>query len=213
MTKIIAKQVPYDVQESDLTKDLFEEGGCYDEFLVYGNDEMQPWGKLLVLMEEFEECFDDLVDIFEEPSAEYNEKLKQIQELFRHPVSARIDDWKKVYRCQNPAYILTAMTGKRYCEYCMQGSQQRDWQFLYYPAYILSQTRSDWEFLHDFAVRYWNNGDEWRVEDGDDITYVYTTDTDDDRVKAEIASATGYQPDDILLKKFQGYQRIPVWED
>jgi hypothetical protein len=73
-------------------------------------------------------------------------------------------------------------------------------------------TKYDREIIE---TEYFNTGDEWRItdDDGDDVLFVYTHSWCDDEKRREIADAVGYDPSDVILYAFDGYERIPKYKE
>lgn len=95
------------------------------------------------------------------------------------------------------------------------GCCQRDWADILYPSE---------EFTDDdvkiFETEFFNTGSEWIIHDGNtdpecpediDGYSIYCQDSDENAVRAEIASATGCDPADVVLYMFDGYIKTPKY--
>lgn len=100
--------------------------------------------------------------------------------------------------------VLKLINGKEYASATLRGSCQGDWQYIIYPAEYGE------DFLRHFEIEYFNLGTEWTVkeEDGDEWS-IYCL----ENPRAEIADATGADPDDVILYEFDGWERAPKYKE
>ena len=101
--------------------------------------------------------------------------------------------------------VLRLLNGKEYAHSTLWGSCQGDWQNIIYPA----EYGAEW--LRAFEVEYFNLGTEWTVKEDDETEFSIYCTTDDPR--AEIADATGADPNDVILYSFDGWERTPKYKD
>lgn len=118
-----------------------------------------------------------------------------------------------IERFYTEKHILRAlyfMTGKKYERHTIRGCCQRDWQDIYYPA--ADYSRDSLEYLE---IEYFNLGTEWVITSAEDPDgyglYCYATDTD--AIRAEIADATGENPENVILQTFTGWKRLPEYTE
>lgn len=103
--------------------------------------------------------------------------------------------------------VLRLLNGKEYAHSTLWGCCQGDWQNIIYPA------KYGAEWLRAFETEYFNLGTEWSIQetdDPDDPGFTMYCTTDDPR--AEIADATGADPDDVILYAFDGWDRTPKYK-
>lgn len=222
MKKFVAKQVDPCFQNSDFDAELFEEGNIYDNLLITGNKDYDTLGT--PLREELMGWEENLDEI---DNAAQKGDIKQLKEFFPHG-SDRLGDYELALDTGEPVHVLKAVTGKDYKEWSLNGCVQAEWNYLYTPD------TDEWtnEKVEDFAARYWNTGDEWEIavspelvgEDSDSgilTVDTYTTGFRDVDIKADIADAlyrAGVDqdlasPDNVVLQRCTGYERVPVYED
>lgn len=106
---------------------------------------------------------------------------------------------------------LELMSGKEYKFSQICGCCQGDWNNIIYPA------EYGREWLNNFEVEYFNTGAEWRIAegdpDGDDGYYFYSHAWSDDGIRAEIATAAGVDPSDVVLYAFDTWSQTGVYRE
>lgn len=226
MAKYIATQVEPEMQKSPLMMDGADDFRMQEVCLIDHCSYPHSGGnkELINMMYEFDR-YDTYKDIIKDSHTE-DEAIDGIiadfsshnpwYDVSKYKPSRKLDLWKQAIEANDEAKpdepfpkILTCMTGREYKEVRINGSRQSKWARLFCPT--------DWsdDDIRRFEAEYFNTGSEWMVapaDDTDDTVSVYATAYDDDGLKAEIA---GYlddaRPDDIGLRVFTGYQRIPQY--
>lgn len=127
-------------------------------------------------------------------------------------LSEEIIRWKKLLRnvIRNGVTkgsicdALSLVYAREYECVTIRGCCQGEWQYLYYPAEYDDETVKEIESL------YFNLGDEWIVDDYG--IAIATVANDDFNIKTEISEATGFEPENIELYTFAGYDMYPRYE-
>lgn len=110
---------------------------------------------------------------------------------------------------------LELITGKPYDVQELRGCVQRDWIECYYPRNEYSA-----EDLERLEMEYFNTGEEWTIYDKDpdgdeepgDSFSMYVYSWKDDAKRAEIAAAAGWgTPEEVELHEFTGWTRSACW--
>lgn len=222
MTKIYAKQVPPEYQESPLFN------GCDDwpeNVFVFGNRHYNQHAETLDnIRRALEDIADEWENINDHGRGYYDSWINALNDLF----PAR-DDGREYNRAERLELaklaaqyewagsdaendilcrVLELITGRAWEAATICGCSQGDWQEIIYPA----EYGRDW--LEAFETEYFNTGDEWRVDTGDGCEiYVYTHSWRDDEKRAEIADAIGCDPGDVILYAFTGWSRTAEYEE
>lgn len=221
MTKIYAKQVPPEYQESPLFY-----GDWPENVYVFGNRSFNQHAERL---EEIRAALDELSDVWEElndgGSGYYESWIDALRDILPHD-DAR-DEYTRPERlelaklaaqfewCSSSAEnsilcrMLELITGREWESGTLRGCCQGDWQEIIYPA------EYGQEWLEVFEAEYFNTGTEWCVKENEDDPgyYQYCTGWNDDLIRAEIASAAGCNPGDVILLKFTGWSRSASYEE
>lgn len=100
---------------------------------------------------------------------------------------------------------LKKITGKNYIADQFRGYSQSDWVNVYYPEGEFSD-----EWITYLSDAYMGCYYAYRSDDGE---LVFITDSDKRNPKQIIADDMGYEPSQIILKKFTGYTKTPNYED
>ena len=213
--KITAEQVPPECQESPLMKG----DAVFDEVLIKGAWSRAVPGKLRDMLSDWSSSDYDIADIIAEENADAADAVKQIKDLLglkNNEGSDQLIVWKAASKAydetgrghDDTSPVLTAMTGQKYERDTIRGCSQGDCVDLYHPA--------DWtdKQIDEFAACYFNTGTEYMVSitGSDDAYSFYTTEYEEIEVKKQIASDYGVSPDNVTLKIFEGYKKIPVYK-
>lgn len=175
--------------------------------------------ELVEFINRFESDCNDFEEIIEESGSE-KDAVDEMIACFDltskygddYTPSRNLDDWKAAVEALNsgrdyePA-ILSCLTGKKYKKATIRGCCQSDWADIIYPEYWPEET------LESFESEYFNLGSEWTVTSGDDNDEftVYINDYDIDGIKSEIADIVGTKTENICLKAFDGYDKVPKY--
>lgn len=203
--KIYAKQVPPEYQESPL---FF--GDWPENVFVFGNRYFTDHaGRLEDIKRALEDISDvcngygytnNLLDVIpnRDDGREYTraERLT-LARLAQNYMECGSDDENAILRD-----VLELVTGQKYECATIRGCCQGDWQNIIYPAAYGT------EWVREFETEYFNTGAEWCI---DDDYYFYSHDWSDDGIRAEIAAAACADPDDVILCKFTGWSKTPVY--
>lgn len=211
---IIAKQVPYDMQEPNW------DAGDYPgwEFVgnrYYGND----------VSEAYENWMKHGDDIIDECIADGSDNLKSAvfyylgcaikdeterQEWGR--IVSSVGEYNEYYDSEDIiTRVLSLIRHKPYIHATIRGNRQSDWQGVFLP-------KNEEKWLHNCESRYFNTGTEWDVyqseEDyeNDEIDFgIYVIDGDEP--KKAIADACDVSPDEVKFIEFGGYKQTPYWKE
>lgn len=231
--KIYARQIAPEYQESPLFYD--------DEFFpgninVYGNRHLKQhcselfnrvWNVLY--HGELLDAWEDLNDHGEGWYNSWAEALADLMPPEGREAYTRDERKNKIPELLNrfnecPSYmensiiceVLEVVTGKSWSHGTINGCCQGDWQNVTYPS-------DEWtpEALEAFETEYFNTGSEWIIHDEngepenpEDISgcTMYCHGWSDDQIRAEILDAAGgNSEDEVILYKFDGYHKIPVY--
>ena len=220
--KIYAKQVTPEYQESPLfmgdwpenvyvfgNRYFNDRGGDYIENIKDSMYEAADELKELARGGSYYDSFIDIIaDILPAPTnkKEYSraDRLKWRALLLNFDAGAINDD-------DAITTALQLITGDEYAAAEIRGCCQSEWNNIIYPA------KYGAEWLREFEIEYFNTGAEWRINEGspdsDDEYYFYTHAWSGDGQRAEIASAAGVDPADIVLYAFDGYEKTPVYRE
>lgn len=222
MTKIYAKQVPPEYQESPLFN------GCDDwpeNVFVFGN---RYYNQHAERLEDIRRGLEDIADAWEDlhdgGSGYYTSWIDALNDLLapddgrgEYTRAERLELAKLAAQmewCSSDAEndilcrVLEIITGRAWEAATIRGCCQGDWQEIIYPA----EYGRDW--LEAFETEYFNTGEEWRVDTGDGCEiYVYTHSWRDDEKRAEIADAIGCDPGDVVLYAFTGWSRTAEYKE
>ena len=103
---------------------------------------------------------------------------------------------------------LHLLTGRRYEKRTIYGSEQSDWQEIYYPAADYTP-----ELLELLAAEYFNTGTEWIIDlDGDNVS-VYAYSWNNDNIRVELAATIGVEPENIILQAFTGWKQTAEYAE
>lgn len=105
---------------------------------------------------------------------------------------------------QTVCELLFILTGKHYDYTTITGCVQGDYQEIIYNTDI-----SDNEIMRIEAV-YFNMGNEWIL---DDCIRYYTIGWNDNDIKIELADMLGVSTNDIVLRRFAGYSKTPIYKE
>lgn len=110
---------------------------------------------------------------------------------------------------------LTEITTKEYAHTTIRGCSQSDWNDVYYPLGEVDIKRLEADYFNlgtEFLCMY--SDDE--IEDFNEPFYddftMYCYESDYDNIKIEIASQEGIEPADVVLLKFDGYKKTPIYK-
>lgn len=229
MTKVYARQVPPEYQESPL---FF---GDWDEnVFVFGNKHYTPHaGRLEDIRRGLENIADALDDMqrgaawirngnfhaviwYELPrdsGAGYTraERLKMADLAMEY--CGALDSFTKLsILCA----ALELITGQGWSAATICGCCQSDWQNVIYPAAYGP------EWLEAFETEYFNTGSEWTIHDGEtppesaeDVTgyNVYCLGWNDEKIRAEIAEYENVSPENVVLYNFTGWTRAAAYKE
>ena len=228
MTKLYARQVPPEHQESP----LFLFGEWPENVYVFGNhhfnahdEELQ---KIRNGLQEAAGEFDSLqlghgwyenwMDILEdylpprESRGPYTREERKIWiDLCDQYCEARSADENDIL-CD----ALELITGQKWENGVLRGCSQGDWQEIIYPA----EYGRKW--LDHFETEYFNTGTEWIIheeeekpENPEDISgcSVYCYGWNPDMIRAELAEHSGITPEHITLYSFGGWSRAAEYEE
>lgn len=109
------------------------------------------------------------------------------------------------YSCYREDIVkfLTEKTGKEYVWATINGCCQSDWNVVYYPKEEFSK-----EWLREIEAFYFGEINEYIDEDGCSLQVPYYEDQ-----KKYIAEYTGCPKESIVILKFTGYQKIPLYKE
>ena len=211
---IIAKQVPYDMQDS------YWDAGMYPGWEFVGNRDYKKR-----VSEAYENWMKYGGDIIDECTADDPDDLKKAVFYYLGCTIKNEDElreWERVVRSvgeygkcydskDNITRVLSLIHHKPYIYASIRGDCQSDWQGVYLPM-------EEKGMLHACMCQYFNTGTEWCVFD-DEVDYendeidfsIYVIDTDDP--KKLIAEACDVSPDEVKLVEFAGYKQVPYWND
>ena len=219
--KIYAKQVPPEHQESPLFDNEWPEN-----VYVFGN---RHYNQHADRLEEIRRALDDLAsewgDMNDGGSSYYESWIDALNDIL--PPDATRSEYTRQERlelaklaaqfewCSSSAEnsilcrVLELITGREWESGTLHGCCQGDWQDIIYPA------EYGREWLEAFEAEYFNTGSEWCVKENEDDPgyYQYCTGWNDDLIRAEIASAAGCDPCDVVLFKFTGWSRSASYEE
>lgn len=111
--------------------------------------------------------------------------------------------------------IMLILTKNDYDWKRINGCAQGDCNYVFYP-----KNRFGEDDISRIECEYFNLGTAWdvdedseNVESADDVNgcYYYAHETDDDKIKLEIAESVGCNAEDVVLFKWDGYIRIPKY--
>ena len=211
--KIYAKQVPPEYQESPLY--MFDDWP--ENVYVFGNRHFNDHsGRLEDIRRGLEELANAWDDLASGAPVYYNSWIDAINDWLprdngseytraeRLRIAELANDYCSIGGAENETLCaaLELATGTKYDYATIRGCCQGDWQEIIYPA----EYGSEW--LCDFETEYFNTGAEWII---DDDWSIYTHAWRDDDTRAEIASAAGADPGDVVLYKFTGWSRSPEY--
>ena len=163
--------------ESELIDEtLFEKGNWLEGFAISGNDEYKSFKS-----EAFKEA-EKLID------ANGIEGLTMLHEVDLGCIEEVM--------CE----LMETITGRRFKYKRINGCVQGEWQMLYYPS------GADKELLDWIEDAYWNKGSEWYIKDGKDVITFYSFETDEDKLKEDLAWQCGALVDECRFYKFDGYR-------
>lgn len=231
--KIYALQVDPEIQESPLffDEEFFPEdinvfgnryfdAHCTDVFtrvreVLYSGDLLDEWDKLNSggrgWYSSWKEALEDLLPPEGREAYTREERKTRIPELLERFHSCRTREEDSVI-CE----VLGVVTGKVWSHKTIRGCSQGDWQNVIYAS-------DDWtpEQLNAFETEYFNTGSEWIIReeapepgelpDGVNGFSLYCHGWSDEQIKAEIRAEAGNEGDEVLLYKFAGYKKIPVY--
>lgn len=219
MTKIYAKQVPPEYQESPLFY-----GDWPENIFVFGNHHFNQHADRL---EEIRAALQDIADEWENlndgGSGYYGSWIDALNDIL--PPDATRSEYTRPERlelaklaaqlewCRTSdendilCRTLELVTGKEWTAATIRGCCQGDWQEIIYPA------EYGREWLAAFEAEYFNTGTEWTVDPDGDACSLYVTGWSDDDARQEIADAFGCNPGDVILLKFTGWSRSASYEE
>ena len=221
--KIYAKQVPPERQESPLFN------GCDDwpeNVFVFGN---RYYNQHAERLEDIRRALEDIADEWENLNNHcrgyYTSWIDALNDLFparddgreynraeRTQIAALAEEYTETGTRDERAVlcdVLELITGRAWKYSTIRGCCQGDWQEIIYPA----EYGRDW--LEVFEAEYFNTGSEWCVKENDDDPgyYQYCTGWNNDLIRAEIASAAGCDPGDVILYAFTGWSLTAEYEE
>lgn len=233
---IYAKQIP---PESILPVDPFEDD-MNDHVAVFGNPCFKSHipsfiGKIIEFITEEEPIFeiinnDTVAGTFSEHIAGtdaakeyvdgYAEKLAQF--LTAYDQSELNEKSVNDITCEILAVITEFNEWKHTT---IRGSCQSEWQEIIYPTGLYTS-----EAIQNLSQMYWNECDQWltivtdekitidpetadehTIWDDADAMLVNTFGWNDESIAEEIKNETGSETDSVILLKFTGYKRVPLY--
>ena len=211
---IIAKQVPWDIQDSNW------EAGMYPGWEFVGNRQYEKH-----VSEGYENWMKHGDDIIDECIADGSANLKSAVFYYLGCTIKDEDEqqeWKRIVssvgeynECYDSEDIITRVLSlirhKPYIHATMSGTCQSDWQEVYLPA-------DEKELLPACESYYFNTGTEWIVYQNDEDYENNQSDfgiyvIEGDEPKKTIADACNVSPDEVELIEFGGYAQVPYWND
>lgn len=221
MTKIYARQVPPEYQESPLT--LWDGDPLYYAE-IYGNRDYKSrtsanfdrlrrnLGELAYAWDDFNSGLCAWYDSWADALAD----LVTPEHRPEYTRQERKKDWPELLAryCEDgdtPAILadaLTLITGQRWDSCTLRGCCQGDYQNCVYRVDTWSG-----DDLERLEMEYFNTGTEWIVDPDGDCCSVYCYEWSDDGIRREIAAAAGVSPEDVTLQKFTGYKQIAQYKE
>lgn len=235
MSKIYARQIPPEYQESPLflddasfhninvrgnrnytahTSELFDR--VHNALAYYSGGLLEAWDDLTGGNSPYYTWADALADIVPE---EGRDPYTREERKHTWPNLAHAYNFAKNGREENDllCQALALVTGKPWEWRTLRGCCQGDWNEAFYCV-------EDWdrETLCAFEIEYFNTGTEWIIhdeenepEDPDDISgfSVYCLGWNEDQIKREIAEYAGGSPENVTLYKFNGWTRTAIYEE
>lgn len=229
MTKVYARQVPPEYQESPLFYSDWDEN-----VFVFGNrNYKQRAGRLEDIRQSLENIADTLEEMRRGTSWASNKSLHaviwyemprdsgagytraerlQIIDLAMEYCGAMNDDYENATLCAS----LELITGRAWEYATIRGCCQSDWQNVIYPAAYGP------EWLEDFETEYFNTGTEWTIHDDEtppecpeSVTgyNVYCLGWNSEKIRAEIAEYENVSPNDVILYEFTGWARAAAYRE
>lgn len=224
--KYIAKQIPFDKQESNF------DYSCYEDCIIYGNNEFISYTN---------DIFDHMVKVFENGylhedidnipvNSSFSEYRKVIEDYFpivyhdykQYRTEDYTDNEIDIIRYAVDQYdyfgmynqrdlisqVLSVLTEKQYNYKEIHGTTQGEWNVIYYPVNDYTDDQ-----INIIEMEYYNTGYEFIIdtEDGFNIS-VYVHSYDDDDIKIELSDCVGCKPEEIELHHFTGYATIPIYD-
>ena len=227
MSKIYARQVPPEYQESP----LFWDDTITQGIELFGNRHYRRstsafFDALPDILDELSDAWEDLTggrcgyyDSWAAALADIaapQNRGEYTREERKATWPALLDSWdghNNDVLCQ----ALELITGRVWDWCTLRGCCQGDWQECIYPV-------NDWDgdALERLESYYFNTGTEWIVHDEEtkpdgpeDINgfSIYCTAWSDDGIRQEIAEAAGGLAENVKLYRFSGFRRIAQWEE
>ena len=220
MTKIYAKQVPPEYQDSHF------DYGNYENLILTGNrnynEHWPAWA------ENIGDAVTDALDAWEDlqKGAGYYDTWEDVLNDFLpphqrapytreerkrwHSVLEQYDERSSRNENARLCSVLSLMTGKAW-DWCdLHGSCQGEWIECFYMEDQWSR-----EHLEVLEAEYFNTGTEWHITEGEDDPgyYQYCTGWNHDMIRAEIAETSGAVPADIVLYAFSGWSKSAKYEE
>lgn len=215
--KIIAKQVPPEYQESPLFlgNEFLPDNIILDGNRSYNSHTTPLYDRIMQSYDDaareiesldtrdgyasYNTATEVINDFF--PALEYREKAYNTRDIHAIREALRMYGTSSYYNGRYITAMLDAITGGDWKNGTICGACQGDWQHVIYNSNDWS--RADLDILE---TEYFNTGSEWIIND--DYS-VYTHAWSNDGTRAEIASAAGVDPADVVLLEFTGWSRTP----
>ena len=223
---INAKRVDPQYQESPFWRDYSEtdNGTCYDGITIininrFGTSRVKYTDLFDTVMEYADKAAEAAEDFKSGNGAYYapfcknytqyiTETFKPARKLSTRAIHrlktlfAEISDeysaYVEYYKSEEIAEIMSIISGEKYVAGKLTGYCQGDVVSIIYKE-------SEWtkEGLDALETEYWNGGSEYEIvstEDPDTSLYMYFTEWDDDKIKAEIAAEFGVSVEDVVME-------------
>ena len=211
---IIAKQIPYDIQESNWDARNypgweFVGNRAYGNYMSKGYANWMKYGGDII-----DECTADDPDDLKKAVFYYLDCTIHDEDELR--------EWKQIVSSEgeyNKCYdsediitrVLSLIRHKPYIHATIRGNCQSDWQDVYLPE-------NEEKLLCACESEYFNTGTEWDVYQSEEDYKNDKTDfgiyvIDGDEPKKAIAEACGVSPDEVELIEFGGYTQVPYWKE
>lgn len=230
MTKIYAKQISPEHQESPLFWDIWPENVICDGNRSFKRHTTDLYDRILDAYDEaayyYQELgnhprssdYKNLTDLVNDffPPSEYRGRNYSTQNLHKIRRALELYETRGYYQGEHIPAMLEGITGKAWSTATIRGCCQGDWQDIIYPA----EYGPEW--LKCFEAEYFNTGTEWSVHDdetppdGPENIFgvsIYCHGWSDDEIKKEIAESFGGTAENVVLYTFTGWKRTAQYEE
>ena len=151
------------------------------------------------------------------PPLEYRNKPYSTRDIHAIREALSLYGTREYYNGRYVTAMLSAITGEEWTNATIRGNCQGDWQNIIYNRALWTS-----DDIATLEIEYFNTGSEWIIHDEnaapdtpEDISgySVYCYGWNDEQIRAEIASAAGVNPDDVILFEFSGYTKIAKYKE